>query len=55
VAIGNIALLFHPMVFHGRYRLFDVGGIIGLVGMCAMLIFFAVRNIRRLYQQERIR
>ncbi|MGA8308824.1 MAG: CDP-alcohol phosphatidyltransferase family protein [Terriglobales bacterium] len=55
LSIGNIALLFHPMVFHGRYRLFDVGGSVGLVGMCAMLIFFTVRNTARLYQQERIR
>ena len=25
LAVGNIALLWHPMVFHGKYRLFDVG------------------------------
>jgi archaetidylinositol phosphate synthase len=55
LSIGNGALLFHPMVFHGHYRLFDVGGAIGLVGMAAMLIFFTVRNTRRLYMEERIR
>ena len=47
--------VFRPMVFHGHYRLFDVGGAIGLIGMSAMLIFFTVRNTRRLYLEERIR
>ena len=55
LSIGNIALLYHPMIFHGQYRVFDVGGLVGLIGMCAMVIFFTVRNTRRLYQQERIR
>lgn len=54
LAAGNIALLYHPMIFHGRYRLFDFGGVIGLIGMSAMLIFFTVRNTRRLYLEERI-
>jgi hypothetical protein len=52
--VGNIALLYRPMVFHGHYRLFDVGGLVGLIGMFAMLIFFTQRNTRRLYLQERI-
>src|SRR4029077_17413494 len=55
LSIGNIALLYHPMIFHGQYRLFDVGGLVGLIGMCAMVIFFAVRNTRRLYMEEQIR
>jgi archaetidylinositol phosphate synthase len=55
LSIGNVALLYHPMVFRGHYRLFDVGGAIGLVGMSVMLIFFTVRNTRRLYIAERIR
>ena len=55
LSIGNIALLYRPMIFHGRYRLFDVGGAVGLAGMAAMLIFFTVRNTRRLYAEERIR
>jgi hypothetical protein len=32
-----------------------VSGVVGLVGMSTMLIFFTVRNTRRLYMQERIR
>ncbi len=55
LSIGNVALLFRPMVFRGHYRLFDVGGVIGLAGMSAMVIFFTVRNTRRLYLEERIR
>ena len=54
LAIGNIALFYRPFVFHGQYRLFDVGGAVGLIGMSAMLIFFTVRNTRRLYLQEPI-
>lgn len=55
LAIGNVALLYRPLVFHGHYRLFDVGGAVGIIGMTAMLIFFTVRNTRRLYAEERIR
>jgi len=55
LSIGNVALLYRPMVFHGRYRLFDAGGAVGLAGMSAMLIFFTAHNIRRLYLTERIR
>ena len=54
LAVGNVALLYHPLVFHERFRLFDVGGAIGLIGMCAMLVFFTARNTLRLYCEERI-
>ena len=55
LAVGNLALLRWPMVLKGHYRLFDVGGVIGLVGMAAMLVFFTARNTHRLYVEERIR
>ncbi len=55
LSIGNVALLYRPMVFHGHYRLFDVGGAVGIAGMTAMLIFFTVRNTRRLHAEEPIR
>jgi hypothetical protein len=48
-------LLRWPSVLGGQYRLFDLGGAIGLVGMSAMLVFFTVQNGYRLYCQERIR
>jgi len=55
LAIGNLALFRWPVVLKGHYRLFDIGGAIGLVGMTAMLIFFTAHNTYRLYQEERIR
>jgi archaetidylinositol phosphate synthase len=55
LAVGNVALLYRPVIFHGHYRLFDIGGLVGLIGMSAMLIFFTARNTHRLYLEERIR
>ncbi len=56
LCIGNIALFYRPWVgiFGGHYRLFDVGGAIGIVGMGAMLIWSAVRHTRQLYNAERL-
>jgi hypothetical protein len=51
---GNIALLRWPMLLRGHFRLFDLGGAIGIAGMTAMLLFFTARNTLRLYKQERI-
>jgi archaetidylinositol phosphate synthase len=55
LALGNLALLWKPMLgfLGGRYRLFDVGGTIGLIGMGVMLIFFTLQNTVRLYDEER--
>ena len=55
LAVGNLALLRWPIVLHGHYRLFDVGGTIGLVGMTLIIVFFTVKNGYRLYREERIR
>jgi phosphatidylglycerophosphate synthase len=55
LAVGNLALLRCPVVLHHHYRLFDIGGAIGLAGMSLMLIFFTVKNGYRLYGEERIR
>ena len=54
LAIGNLALLRWNWVLHGRYRLFDVGGAIGLAGMVLMLTVVCVKNTVRLYREERI-
>ena len=54
LAVGNLALLRWPIVLHGHYRLFDIGGAIGLVGMGVMLIFFTAKNTYRLYQEEKL-
>ncbi len=54
LAVGNLALFRWPFVWKAHYRLFDVGGAIGLIGMTLMLIFFTLRNTSRLYREERI-
>lgn len=56
LALGNLALFWKPMVsFQGeRYRLFDLAGAIGLIGMGITLIFFTLQNTVRLYGEDRI-
>jgi len=54
LAAGNLALFRWPWVIHGRYRLFDIGGAIGLAGMSLMLIVVTLKNTVRLYREERI-
>jgi phosphatidylglycerophosphate synthase len=56
LAVGNLALFWKPQVrlFGSEYRLFDVGGAIGLVGMSLMVVFFTIKNTMRLYREERI-
>jgi len=60
LAVGNLALFSKPRVhldfggLHGEFRLFDVGGVIGLAGMGLMVTVFTVQNTVRLYREERI-
>jgi phosphatidylglycerophosphate synthase len=56
LAVGNLALFWKPRVHFlgGYYRLFDVGGAIGVAGMTLMLVFFTAQNTMRLYREERI-
>jgi phosphatidylglycerophosphate synthase len=56
LAIGNLALFWKPTVhtFFGPFRLFDIGGAVGLAGMGLMTVVFTVRNAARLYCEERI-
>ena len=58
LSIGNVALFLRGPFAHlaGRaFRLFDIGGLIGAVGMAIMLIAVTVRNTHRLYIEEPIR
>jgi archaetidylinositol phosphate synthase len=54
--IGNIVLLYRPVVqiFGGGYRLFDVGGAIGIAGMGLMLVTAVARHTAALYRAEPI-
>jgi phosphatidylglycerophosphate synthase len=56
LAIGNLALFWKPTVHipGGIYRLFDLGGAIGLIGMGLMVVVFTLQNTIRLYREERI-
>jgi archaetidylinositol phosphate synthase len=54
LVLGNLAMFRWPMVMGGRYRLFDIGGAVGILGMGLILIFFTARNTYRLYMEERI-
>lgn len=54
LCIGNIALLYHP---HTRirghaYLLYDVGGVIAIIGMASMLIVSSIKNTHTLYRSE---
>lgn len=55
LAIGNLSLFRWPVVLKEHYRLFDIGGVIGLIGMTMMLLVATARNTYRLYQEEKIR
>jgi len=57
LAIGNITLLFRPMVHIHRhvFQLFDVGGVIAAGAMGVMLIVSTIRHTATLYSQEPIR
>jgi archaetidylinositol phosphate synthase len=54
LVVGNLAALRWAWVIHGRYRLFDIGGAIGLIGMLLMLVVVSLENTVRLYREERI-
>jgi archaetidylinositol phosphate synthase len=52
--IGDVALLRSPYstLFGHRMLLFDVGGVIAVVGMFAMVILVTVRHTLQLYREE---
>jgi archaetidylinositol phosphate synthase len=54
LVVGNLALFRVQTVLHGHYKLFDVGGAIGIAAMTAMLLFHTGQNIARLYNEERL-
>lgn len=53
---GNIALLHNPMarLFGRQFLLFDVGGMIGFIGMSLMFIVTVARHTATLYRAERV-
>ena len=54
LAVGNLAMFRWAWVIHGRCRLFDIGGAIGLAVMLLMLVVVSLKNTVRLYREERM-
>ncbi len=54
LAIGNAALFLRPTTNVAGTGLtpFDIGGIIGAIGLIGVFGYSAIRNTRRLYRQE---
>ena len=54
--VGNVFLIYRPYtkLFGHRYLLYDVGGVVSIVGMGIMLIFLSIKNTHTLYQMERL-
>jgi archaetidylinositol phosphate synthase len=54
--IGNFYLLHasHVRLFGHRFLLFDVGGVVSIIGMAAILVFSSIKNTHALYQLERL-
>jgi phosphatidylglycerophosphate synthase len=55
LSIGALVAIYRPIVNPfgiGEFRLFDVGGLIGTVGMLTVFVISAVRNTRALYLAE---
>lgn len=52
LAIGNLVLWFHPGAGSGNFRLFDLGGIAGILGMMVMLLNSVRKNATTLYREE---
>src|SRR5436190_8243370 len=44
LVVGNLALFRWQTVLPGHFKLFDVGGAIGIAGMAAMRLVFTVKN-----------
>src|SRR2546430_12630717 len=56
LAIGNLALVWHPNAHLAGtdWRLFDVGGAMGIAGMGLMLAVAITQHTRALYAAERL-
>jgi phosphatidylglycerophosphate synthase len=56
LAAGNIALFRWPMARLGghTFKLFDVGGAVGMAGMALMLLSAIIRHTAQLHREERL-
>lgn len=56
LAIGNVALIYHPhsTILGTKYLLYDVGGVVAVVGMAITFLLAVSKNIATLYRLERV-
>jgi len=56
LCVGNIFLLNHRSVriLGHRYLLYDIGGVVAIIGMALMLIVSSIKNTHALYNAERL-
>lgn len=56
LSVGNIILIYHPHTHLGghAFLLYDVGGVVGFIGMSVMLLDSTIKNTRTLYYRERV-
>ncbi len=54
--VGNMFLIHRPYtkILGHRYLLYDVGGVVAIIGMGFILIFLSLQNTHTLYQMERL-
>lgn len=57
LAIGNICLMVHPYarIAHRRFLLFDIAGVVAILGMALMALVSVTRNTVLLYREEAVR
>jgi archaetidylinositol phosphate synthase len=56
LSVGNIFLFFRPQIqlFGNQFKLFDVGGVIGIAALLIIVLHSAVKNTITLYKEERL-
>ncbi|HBB96734.1 MAG TPA: hypothetical protein DC054_15240 [Blastocatellia bacterium] len=52
--IGNVFLIYHPRAYHQRYLLYDLGGVIAMIGMAFILVVLSIQHTHALYKLERL-
>ena len=52
--IGNVFLINHPRAWHQRYLLFDIGGVVAVIGMLFIVVVLSIRHTHTLYNLERL-
>src|SRR3989442_5082776 len=52
--IGNVFLFYHPRAYHGRYLLYDIGGVVAIIGMALILIVLSIQHTHAHHKLERL-